>query len=42
MGAFWLVGLAIGLFGVFIWAVNYDAKHGWKEYSNPYSNEFDK
>ena len=42
MTAFWLLGLVIGLFGVLVWAIEYDARHGWKDIRNSCLNEFDK
>jgi hypothetical protein len=36
------LGLGIALFTVLVWAIEYDARHGWKEVRDSCLNEFDK
>jgi hypothetical protein len=42
MTAIGFLGLGIALFAVLIWAIEYDARHGWKEVRESCLNEFDK
>ena len=38
----WLVGASLSILGILVWVIDYDATHGWKEFTDSYSNEFDK
>ena len=41
MTAIGFLALATGIFALFVWVIDYDARNGWKDFRDSCSNEFD-